>query len=391
MALTQFNAAGGLGVGSTPVSLFDSAGKVLVSTSSSAYKNMLINGDFLVDQRNGAANSRTSTGVTSATNSYPADKWRFNGTSAAVITATRSYGDGPTPQHSYLRCAVTTASATYTALAMINRLEGFTTTRLLYGTANAKTSSVSLWARSSLTGKFSFAIMNSATNRSYVSSFTIAAANTWQKFTFRIPGDTTGTWLHDSNIGATFCINLQNAVGGNTTAVNAWAAGNFTKEADTIQFGGTLSSTLDFTAVQWEVGEVATDFEHRTFYEELDLCRRYCFVHDASNTAATAYSGITGFYTTATGGGLFLDFFNELRTAPTLTTPDGLTRMRVRSWGPSAATSQPSVFTLSTTGTTGRYALITFTAGTGRTLGSAAYLETGTTNNNFKLVFSADL
>jgi hypothetical protein len=72
---------------------------------------------------------------------------------------------------------------------------------LAWGTASASTVTLSFWVRSSLTGTFSGAVLNSATDRSYAFTYTINSANTFEQKTVTIAGDTSGTWLTTNGVG----------------------------------------------------------------------------------------------------------------------------------------------------------------------------------------------
>jgi hypothetical protein len=75
------------------------------------------------------------------------------------------------------------------------RIEGYNIADLAWGTANAKTVTISFWVKSSLTGTFGGAFKNNASNRDYPFTYTISSANTWEQKSITLPGDTTGTWV----------------------------------------------------------------------------------------------------------------------------------------------------------------------------------------------------
>ena len=77
-----------------------------------------------------------------------------------------------------------------------------------WGTANAKTVTLSFWVYSSLTGTFGGALRNSAANRSYPFSYTISVANTWEQKSITITGETTGTWVINNGIGIQLWVGL---------------------------------------------------------------------------------------------------------------------------------------------------------------------------------------
>ena len=64
------------------------------------------------------------------------------------------------------------------------------------------------------------------------------------------------------------------------------------QELQTIQQHGTQQTMQPFeiTGVQLEVGSVATDFEHRSFAQELALCQRYCQILGASHGDLRLYA-----------------------------------------------------------------------------------------------------
>jgi hypothetical protein len=157
---------------------------------------------------------------------------------------------------------------------LFQSIEGYNFADLGWGAAGAQTVTLSFWVRSSLTGTFGGAILNSAQDRSYVFSYTINAANTWEQKTISVHGDTTGTWLITNGRGATLCWSL--GMGSNRVATaGAWsAAGNFsvTGGADLVATNG---ATFYITGVQLEAGSTASSFAHENVGDTLQKCQRY--------------------------------------------------------------------------------------------------------------------
>jgi hypothetical protein len=152
-------------------------------------------------------------------------------------------------------------------------IEGFNCADLMFGTASAQTVTLSFWVKSSITGTFSGHIANKPTTRSYVFTYSINSANTWEFKTVSLPGDTSGVWATDSSAGLKALFNL--GTGGGTTTANSWQAGDFIRTSGSVGIGDTLDATWQITGVQLEAGDTATPFEHRSFGQELALCQRY--------------------------------------------------------------------------------------------------------------------
>jgi hypothetical protein len=170
-------------------------------------------------------------------------------------------------------------------------IEGFNTADLAWGTANAQTVTVSFWVRSSLTGTFGGNLNNSAGTRSYLFSYTINSANTWEKKTVTIAGDTTGTWATDNTGGIILRFGLGSGATFSGTA-NAWQAGNLVQPTGSVSVVGTNGATFYVTGVQLEVGTQATSFEYRQYQQELALCQRYFYKTNSTvNGSFSIYSG----------------------------------------------------------------------------------------------------
>ena len=232
------------------------------------FKNRIINGAMTIDQRNAGAS------VTPAASTYTLDRWRLGLSVASKVSVQQS---SVAPAGFANSTLITSLSAyTITGAEEINlgqRVEGFNSFDLNWGTANAQAITFSFWVRSSLTGLFSGAVKNNGATRTYVFSYTINAANTWEYKTVTIPGDTTGTWNITNEIGLIiqFCIasaTLLNAAG-------VWYGTNMVGVTGTTQLVATNGATWYVTGVQLEKGSVATPFEFRSIGQELALCQRY--------------------------------------------------------------------------------------------------------------------
>jgi len=252
-------------------------------------KNRIINGDMVIDQRNaGASVTPANGGVT-----YTVDRWKYFVTQASKLTAQQNAGS-VTPPAGFSNYLGTTSSSAYSVISsdlftLYHAVEGFNTADLAWGTANARTITISFWVRSSLTGTHSGAIQNQANDRSYAFSYTISAANTWEYKTVTIPGDTSGTWITNNGIGLSLYFNLGAGSTYNTTA-GSWQAGNFTAATGSVSLVGTNGATFYITGVQLEQNTSATPFERRLYGQELVNCQRY---YEFGTGWVTAYGNNT--------------------------------------------------------------------------------------------------
>ena len=284
------------------------------SAAASPYtmKNRIINGDFRIDQRNaGASVTPSATG----SNVYNVDRWATQISVASKFSVQQST-TAPTGFSNSLK--VTSLSA-YTVGAsdyfVVNQLiEGLNVADLAWGTANAKTVTLSFQVYSSLTGTFAGAIGNAAGNRSYPFSYTISNANTWTTVSITIVGDTTGTWLTTNGIGMYVYFNLGTGTTYSGTA-GSWAAANYVSATGATSVVGTNGATFYLTGVQLEIGTSATPFERRMYGQELALCQRY-LPAISSGTSGNSLTG-SGYATSTTNFRVITPYFVSPRVAPT--------------------------------------------------------------------------
>jgi hypothetical protein len=135
-------------------------------------KNRLINGDMRIDQRNAGA----SVAVTTSDN-FVVDRWVGQAAQNGKFTAQQNAAS-VTPPFGFTNYLGATSSSAYSILTadyflLSQYIEGFNAADLAWGTANAQAVTLSFWVRSSLTGTFGGALVNSAQTRSYPFSYTI--------------------------------------------------------------------------------------------------------------------------------------------------------------------------------------------------------------------------
>jgi hypothetical protein len=281
------------------------------------FRNRIINGDMQIDQRNAGA----SVTVNTSGNFFSVDRFFGTGQLADGVFTIQRSTTAPTGFINSIIATVTTADASISATQQYlvgQNIEGFNVADLGWGTANAKTVTVSFWVRSSLTGTFGGSIVNSAVDRSYPFTYTINSANTFEFKTITIAGDTSGTWLKDSGIG----IRLIFSLGAGSTysgTAGAWAGSYYAGATGQTNVIATSGATLYITGVQLEAGSQASGFEFMPIDTNLSRCKRYfqLFVSGSSLIFGT------GSYYASTSIVVPIRLTQTMRTTPTLVSTSG--------------------------------------------------------------------
>ena len=291
-----------------------------------------------IDQRNAGASVATSA-------LFPVDRFQLSFSGGGVLTSQRST-TAPTGFTNSLSTTASTADASVAAgdfYAIQQRIEGFNAADLAFGSAGASTVTISFWVRSSLTGTYCVAITNGANARSYVAEYSISAADTWEKKSVTIAGDTSGTWPTDNTAWGRVRFGLGGGASSQTTA-GSWAAGNFFLTSNQTNWIGTLDATFYITGVQLEAGSVATPFERIDYGRQLIQCQRYYYKTKAT---ATNYVFGLGQVGTTTISGHYIPLPISMRTAPTALEQSGTAAdYKVNTAGSSTVCSAVPVFAL---------------------------------------------
>ena len=270
-----------------------------------AFKNRIINGAMVIDQRNAGAS------VTPSVSTYTLDRWFCSFSQASKLTIQQNYGTVAPPagftNYLGIKVAATATVGSTDYFEVYQRIEGFNAADLGWGTANAKTVTLSAWVYSNTTGTFGGALRNSADNRSYPFTYSIPVANTWTQISVTIAGDTSGTWLTNNGTGVliTFSVGTGSTYLG---TAGSWAATVYGGATGQNSLMGSTSNYLYFTGVQLEKGTTATSFDYRPYGTELALAQRYC--------QAISGMSIGRVVTNATAGASFMSPV-LFRTAPT--------------------------------------------------------------------------
>jgi len=295
----------------------------IVSSGSAGFKNKIINGAMMIDQRNAGASYSAVDG------GFSVDRWKVASYDSSAQTGKFTVQQSSTVPTGFSKSLLVTSSAATSlgsgAIYWIGQfIEGFNTADLDFGLATAKTVTLSFWVRSSLTGTFAGSILNNGNDRSYPFTYTINSANTFEYKTVTITGDTSGTWPTDSSIGLRVLFNLGQGSTYSRTA-NTWASGYYGSVTGTTNLLATSGATLYITGVQLEKGTTASSFEFRSYGKELMLCQRYfqkSFNQSLAVGATGSLSGAINLIIYVTNGeytSIPVQLSPQMRATPTIT------------------------------------------------------------------------
>jgi len=359
---------------------------VFNASSSFGFKNRIINGAMVIDQRNAGASVTPTTA-----NPYTLDRWR------TVLSQNSKFTLQQTPSATESGFATRVAAGFTNYLAITSSsaysitsgdfffvqqpIEGFNSADLAWGTASAQSVTLSFWVRSSLTGTFGGSLQNSSFNRSYPFTYTVSAANTWEQKSVTIVGDTSGTWATDNSAG----VKLQFGFGVGSTysgTAGAWAGAEYYSATGATSVVGTNGATFYITGVQLEKGSTATSFDYRPYGTELDLCMRYYY----KTVPITSGRFGVGFTSGTTVADILVNFPTTMRSEPTALEQSGTAANYVLVHGAtSTASSAVPVFQ----GATNQAGSIRITVASGLTLGQGCMLRS--LNTSGYVAWSAEL
>ena len=325
------------------------------------FKNRIINGGMVIDQRNsGASVTPSGTGK-----SYLIDRWCYLPSQTSKFAFQQNAGS-VTPPNGFINYLGATSQSAYTVgssdyFLLSQYIEGLNVADLGWGTSNAKSVTFSFWAYSSLTGNFGLTINNN-NNYYYPYLYSIPVANTWTYITVTIPGPTSGTWLTTNGQG----IAIQFSLGAGSSLVGTsgtWTSTDYLGATGQVNVVGTSGATFYITGVQLEVGTQATSFDYRPFTTELALCQRYYY--NITGNGVPGFVNLANWQTTSGYGVVF--FPVSMRTGPS---------MAYRSLADFTYYTQGNTYVpigITSTRFTNSVAELTFSTGTSMTQGYAGW------------------
>jgi len=290
--------------------IFSDSSALTAASSPYVLKNRIINGAMVIDQRNAGAS------VTPTSAQYGLDRWKMSAPVASKYSFQQNAGSVTPPVGFANYLGITSLSAYSVASTDVftayQYIEGYNIADLGWGTANAKTVTLSFWVRSSLTGTFGGCLGNGNATRSYPFTYTISSANTWEYKTITIAGDTTGTWNTTNSVGLALYLGF--GVGSTYSGTaGSWSSTEYYSATGATSVVGTNGATFYITGVQLEIGSTATPFERRLYGTEIGLCQRYYWKSTPSTYNAIGAGHV---YSTTTAE-IYIKHPVNMRASPT--------------------------------------------------------------------------
>ena len=272
--------------------------QTMVSDQVFGRRNIFINGDMRVAQRS-TSNSSSGSGY------HTVDRWDVAISSAGTYTFSQSTTVPSGEGFAYSqKIDCTTADASLGSgdyFIWRQKIEGVNLQHLKYGTSSAEKLTLSFWVRSAKTGTYivEFYNNNSAGIKLQSQTYTISSADTWEKKTITIDGDTALAFQNttDGELLMYWWLAAGSNYSGGDSLNNSWnsSVANNTRAVGVVNLADSTSNDWYITGVQLEVGENATPFEHLTYQETAMLCYRYYYqMADQTNPLyGTTYNGST--------------------------------------------------------------------------------------------------
>lgn len=310
------------------VTITNAAGSITIASNAvnTANPNLIIGGDF---GTNPWQRGTSFAGLGSGASSYTADRFQYEENGTGVVTVSQSSTVPTVTQANYLsqnslEIAVTTAQSTIAAgnySVLSYKVEGYDFVNIAQ-----QAFTLSFWVNSSLTGTYCVAFTNSGFDHTYVATYTISSANTWQHVVINVSASpSAGTWNYTNGTGLQILFTL--AVGSTfQTTAGSWQSGGFIGTSAQTNFLNSTSNVIYFDLVKLEIGSTATQFVGRSIETELALCQRYfekSYAQGTSpGTATIANYSYLGFAINSTFfyGGTNQTFLVEKRASPSTLT-----------------------------------------------------------------------
>ena len=282
---------------------------------SAGRKNLIINGDMRIAQRSTSANVPNAGGIGTV------DRWNswVNYISGVVVMSQET--DAPAGFHKSLKVIRNDSSSTAQYFFIGQKIEAQSISQLAIGTSSAKPITVSFWVKSNRPGTYNLEAIDDDGSHQLIKQYKINTSGVWEYKTITFPPNTVGgVPTYDNTVGIEF--NWWLSSNANTTytsgsLTDSWAA--YATNRRNVG-GNAILDTGEYwmiAGVQVEAGKNATEFEHRSYGEELALCQRYFYRHATFTNGVGRGIGNANRYTSPTAFGV-VHFPVTMRALPTL-------------------------------------------------------------------------
>jgi len=292
-------------------------------TNNLSNRNKVINGSMIVSQRNG-------TSAVTTVNAYNIDRWQnaFSGTIGAYSFS--QVTDSPDGFANSFKIDVTTADTSLGSTDVHyfrTAIEGQDVQDFAKGTSSAKKFTLSFYVKSTKTGTYIVNLTDVDNSRECSASYTVSDTN-WNRYTVSFPADTTGAFDNDNNVSlrVLFALSGGSAFQSGTLSTTWAAQADANRLVGQVNLADNTSNDWLITGIQLEVDNTgsgkATDFEHRSYGQELDLCKRYYQqygIDSFGNHTKRLSLPFINEHPSNVGGYINFRFEREMRAAPTAT------------------------------------------------------------------------
>ena len=276
-------------------------------------RSLIINGAMQVAQRGTVVNAGNEYGGP--------DRYKFGKNDGAyTISQESDVPSGSGFAKSYKIDVTSAASSTGTQYVFLRQMiEGQDLQHLKKGTSSAESLTLQFWVKSTKIGTYVVQLydIDTSSNRQICKTYTVNSSNTWEYKTITFAGDTTGAF--DSDNAASLEINWWLYAGSTYTSgtlQTSWGAySNANTAVGQVNAADSTSNNIFFTGIQLEVGKNATDFEHRSYGEELARCQRYYYEYPKGNTYNIIANGLAN---TSTNALFHFQYPVPMRSAPVI-------------------------------------------------------------------------
>jgi hypothetical protein len=313
MSEIKVNSIKGVGASAAAITVNNTDGTCTANiTNNLSNRNKIINGAMSVHQR-----GTSSTGITGS-DYYTADRMQLVLANGGTWTNTISTDTPDGFAASYkLDCTTADASLGGDDLVLFRQIiEGHNLQDFAKGTSSAKQFTVSFYVKTNKTGNYVCELLDDTNSRQVSKSYTVSNTN-WNRYTVTFPADTSGA-IADSNAAGLY-VHFWLAAGTNFTSgtqQTSWASNTKANRVNglNVNIADNTSNEWLITGIQLEVGSVATDFEHRSFGQELALCERY-YYRLTCDQAGQRFG--SGFQKSGSAAFVMIPFPTTMRTRPT--------------------------------------------------------------------------